>query len=436
MLRVAVIGSGPAGMYAIGHLLSEPDGVVASVTLIDRLPTPFGLIRAGVAPDHQQTKKVQRGFGRHLRDPRVRCHFGVDVGRHITHADILAHHHAAIYAVGAPGSRSLGIVGEQLPGSYAATDFVAWYNGHPDAADMSFDLSSPRVMVVGSGNVALDVARILTQPISKLRTTDISDRALAVLARSAVQEVVVLARGGPGSASFTYPELLALTQLDDVDLEISADLNSVPEPPNYADRAKLQLLREVTARRSRHGRRRIVLRFLTSPIEVLGHSRVVGLRLRRNEIRDGRVVPTSDISQLDTSLVLRSIGYRGRPVPGLPFDENTGTIPHDAGRVSRGTYVTGWIKRGPSGVIGTNKYDAAETVTTLLNDANSGRIGTVLGSSAHFDKLIDRLDNAIGIPGWTAIDTYERQVGLRQNRPRVKATDYAQLQRVARSVVV
>jgi ferredoxin--NADP+ reductase len=432
-LRVAVVGSGPAGMYTASHLLTEPADVVASVTVLDRLPTPFGLVRAGVAPDHQQTKKVQTGFGRLLRHPRARCLLGVETGSDVGHDELLAHHNAVVYAVGAPGSRELGIPGARLPGSYAAAEFVAWYNGHPDRAGMSFDLSSPRVVVVGSGNVALDVARVLTLPIDTLRRTDIADHALAALENSAVQEVVLLARRGPENAAFTSPELLALTQLEDVDVVVEADLDAAPEPARYADRLKLRLLREVAARGTRTGRRRIVFRFLASPQEVLGSDQVTGVRVVRNELRDGRAVATSDTTDLDTRLVLRSIGYRGRPVPGLPFDDATGTVPHTAGRVAPGTYVTGWIKRGPTGVIGTNKHDAAETVATLLGDARAGRLPAPTRPIEEFHRQVTgRLEHAIDVEGWTAIDSHERRLGSDQGRPRIKVTDREQLLRLAR----
>ncbi|GAA5168909.1 FAD-dependent oxidoreductase [Pseudonocardia eucalypti] len=433
-LRIAVVGSGPAGMYAVGHLLGQGPEVVESVTVLDRLPTPFGLVRAGVAPDHQKTKKVAVGFGRLLNDPRVRCYFNVEVGagiRHnVTHEEVLDHHHAVVYAVGASGSRSLGMPGEDLPGSAAATEFVAWYNGHPDFSRMSFDLSSPRVVIVGSGNVAVDIARVLTMPIDTLRATDIADHALHVLERSAVREVVLLARRGPESAAFSSPELLALTQLRDIDIIVDADLDKVPTPQHYGDRLKLALLREVAARPSREGRRRIVFRFLSSPAEIVGDTRVRGIRVRRNALRRGRPVPTDRIDHFDTSLVLRSIGYRGRPIAGLPFDGDSGVIPNHAGRVEPGVYVTGWIKRGPTGVIGTNKHDSAETIESLLDDARSGRLSEPTG---HFAGLVARRGvEAIGLQGWATIDAHERGLGASALRPRVKITSTDRLLEVAR----
>jgi len=429
-LRVAVVGSGPAGMYAIGHLLAQGPEQVGSVTVLDRLPTPFGLIRAGVAPDHQKTKQVATGFGRLLTDPRVRCHFNVEVGTGITHQQLLDHHHAVIYAVGASGSRTLDIPGEGLPGSAAATEFVAWYNGHPDFARLSFDLSSPRVVIVGSGNVAVDIARVLTMPVDALRTTDIADHALEALERSAVREVVLLARRGPGSAAFSSPELLALAQRRDIDIIVDADLARVPPPDRYADRLKLTLLREVAARSPREGDRRIVFRFLSSPVEIVGDTHVRGVRVRRNALRRGRLVPTDRIDHLDTSLVLRSIGYRGRPIPGLPFDDRAGIVPNDSGRVHPGTYVTGWIKRGPTGVIGTNKHDAAETVAALLDDARSGRLSEPTGEFTRW--VAQHGTAAIGRDGWARIDAHERELGARTLRPRIKITSIDRLMDVAR----
>lgn len=434
-LRIAVVGSGPAGMYAIGHLLGQGPAVVESVTVLDRLPTPFGLVRAGVAPDHQKTKKVEIGFGRLLNDPRVRCHFNVEVGtditRHITHEELLDHHHAVIYAVGASGSRTLDIPGEDLPGSAAATEFVAWYNGHPDFARLSFDLSSPRVVIVGTGNVAVDIARVLTMPIDTLRTTDIADHALDALERSAVQEVVLLARRGPESAAFSSPELLALTQPRDIDIIVDAELDAVSTPPRYGDRLKLALLREVSARPLRESSRRISFRFLSSPVEIVGDAQVSGIRVRRNALRRGRPVPTDRIDHLDTSLVLRSIGYRGRPIAGLPFNDDLGIVPNDSGRVRPGIYVTGWIKRGATGVIGTNKHDAAETIGSLLGDARSGRLSEPTGDFARL--VTKRAVEAIGFEGWARIDAHERGLGAPALRPRVKITSTDRLMEVARA---
>ncbi|WP_342666207.1 FAD-dependent oxidoreductase [Pseudonocardia spinosispora] len=424
-LRVAVVGTGPAGMYALGHLLGNDADIVESVTVLDRLPTPFGLVRAGVAPDHQKTKKVQVGFGRLLRNPRVRCHFNVAIGSDISHAELRSHHHAVVYAVGASGSRQLGIPGEDKAGSHTATEFVAWYNGHPDFSGRSFDLTSPRVVVVGNGNVALDIARVLTWPVDELTRTDIADHALAALRDSRVEEVVLLARRGPDTAAFTSPELLALTQRDDVDVVVEGDLGDGAEPRAYGDRLKLRLLRELAEREPRGARRRIVFRFLSSPVDILGGDRASGIRVCHNELRDGRAVPTDTTTDLDTGLVLRSIGYRGQPIDGLPFDQRSGTVPHTGGRVEPGVYVAGWIKRGPTGVIGTNKHDAAETVRALLDDARAGHLPDPVDG---FDSLVtDRAADPIGIDGWTAIDTHERRQGAALHRPRVKLTDLPQL---------
>lgn len=427
-IRVAVIGTGPAGMYTVGHLLDQPCAVVEEIAVLDRLPTPGGLIRSGVAPDHPNTKRVQTRFDRSLRDPRVRCYFNVEVGADITHSELFSCHHALVYAVGAAGSRSLGIDGEHLPGSHTAADFVAWYNGHPDLSARAFDLGTKRVVIVGSGNVALDVARILTLPVDALRKTDIADHALVALADRNVEEVVVLARGTVATAAFSSTELLALTQLDDIDVLVDADFDNLCEPVGYGDRLKLRLLRELSTRTPRGDRRRIILRFMTSPAAVLGATRVEGLQLVRNELRDGRLVATGDREVLEAGLVLRAIGYRATPIAGLPFDEASGTVVHDRGRVEPGVYVAGWFKRGPTGVIGTNKYDAADTVKLLLADSAAGLLGHPTGSWA--EQVANKLPAAVGVEGWTRIDEHERNTS--SDRPRVKVTDRAALLDIAR----
>ncbi|MHB9756005.1 FAD-dependent oxidoreductase [Streptomyces sp. BYX5S] len=423
-LNVAVVGAGPAGLFAADELLRHP-GV--RVTVLDRLPTPYGLARAGVAPDHQDTKQVTELFRAIESQPGFGYRLGVEVGTDLTHADLLSAHHAVIYAVGAATDKRLGVEGEDLPGSASATDFVAWYNGHPDHAADTYPLDTERAVVVGNGNVALDVARILTADPDALARTDISDLALAALRTSKVREVVLLGRRGPAQAAFTVPELLALSALKDVDVSVEG----WPEGLAADATEKTRLLAELAARTPVEGRRRIVLRFLTSPVRLTGDDTVRALEVTPTELRtddDGtvRAVPTGATESLEAGLVLRSVGYRARPVPGLPFDEATATVPHERGRVEPGVYVTGWIKRGPNGFIGTNKTCAHETVESLLDDFAADRL-TRPASAVAVDS------DALGLDAWRAIDHAERTAGEAQGRPRVKLTDTASLRHAART---
>ncbi|MGY0021392.1 FAD-dependent oxidoreductase [Streptomyces sp. YJ-C3] len=424
-LSVAVIGAGPAGLFAADELLRHP-GV--RVTVFDRLPTPYGLARAGVAPDHQDTKQVTELFRTIESQPGFTYRLGVEIGAHLTHTDLLREHHAVIYAVGAATDKRLDIDGEDLQGSASATDFVAWYNGHPDRAHDHYTLDTERAVVIGNGNVALDVARILTADPDTLARTDISDRALAALRSSKVREVVLLGRRGPAQAAFTVPELLALSALEDVDVSVEG----WPDDLDPDATEKTRLLSQLAARTPVEGRRRIVLRFLTSPVRIIGEAAVRALEITPTTLHtdeDGtvRARPTGDTQSLETGLVLRSVGYRARPVPGLPFDEDTATVPHEAGRVEPGVYVAGWIKRGPTGFIGTNKTCAHETVESLLSDFSAGRLTQpVSGVSTAVD--------ALGLDAWRAIDRTERAAGEAQGRPRVKLTDTESLHRAAQAV--
>ncbi|MEV7396595.1 FAD-dependent oxidoreductase [Aeromicrobium sp. NPDC092404] len=424
-LRVAIVGSGPAALYAADELLKRP-GVTVSV--IDRLPTPHGLVRAGVAPDHQHTKSIG-GLLRQIEDQHgFDYHLNVEVGTHVSHDELLEHHHAVVYATGASQDRALGIPGEQLPGSATATDFVAWYNGHPEHADDVYDLSGERAVIVGNGNVALDVARILTMDPAELATTDIADHALEALRASAVREVVLLGRRGAAEAAFTLPELIGLLGRDDVDIEVEgADL--AQRVDNVTVGQKLSALRAAAARPRRPGNRRIVFRFTTSPVAVSGDERVSGLVVRRNElvIEAGvaRGVPTEDTATIATGLVLRAIGYRGVAVAGIPFDAVAGVVPNSGGRVdgTPGTYVAGWIKRGPTGFIGTNKTCAQETVEHLIADFNAGLLAEPARPSGAFATLVrSRAPGVVDLRGWRAIDRAEQFEGARQGRPRRKLT--------------
>jgi ferredoxin/flavodoxin---NADP+ reductase len=448
-LRVAIVGSGPAGAYAAGHLLAHGDAV--EVEMLDRLPTPWGLVRAGVAPDHQRTKGVTRTFEWSAGAPNFGFHLNVEVGRHLSHEELLAHHHAVIYAVGAPDDRHLGIAGEDLPGSHAATAFVAWYNGHPDFRDASFDLSGERAVIVGNGNVALDVARILSLGVDDLRRTDVADHALEALSRSRIEEVVVLGRRGPAQAAFTSPELLALSHVADVDVVVDPahaepDEHSAAWLRNgapFGARLKTRLIRELARCPPCGAAKRIVLRFLGSPTAIVGDDRVERLAIARNGIvksdRGLSARPTGETEVIDAGLVLRSVGYRGRQLDTVPFDQQTATIPNqggrvldDSGAVAPGVYTTGWIKRGPSGVIGTNKQCSRETVRALLDDHASDRLPEPLEDGAALRRLIsERRPAAVDRRGWAAIDAHELEAGRRTGRPRVKVTDVEEMLEIA-----
>ncbi|MEU3461075.1 FAD-dependent oxidoreductase [Streptomyces sp. NPDC006733] len=386
-LRVAIVGTGPAGMYAAEDLLLHTR---ADVTLIDRLPVAGGLVRHGVAPDHPATKKVGDTFARFLSHPRVRLHLGVDVGGNVTAEELAAHHDAVIYAVGAASDRRLGIPGEDRTGSVSATTVVAWYNAHPEVAPDAVDLSAERVVVVGNGNVALDVARILVSDPETLAGTGIAPHALAELRRSKVREVVLLGRGDPERAAYTRSELLALKHLPGVDLLIDDHdprIGSVIDAAGPWDKAAVLqgVAREAVdwaVSPGAAGRRRIVFRFLSLPLEVRGQDAVRAVRATAG---------TAEV-EIPAGMLLRAIGYRGVPVAGLPFDEATGTVPHEHGRVAgrAGTYVVGWIKRGPSGGIGANRACAAETVGTLLADAVAGALPAPAGNPKAFHRLARR----------------------------------------------
>ncbi|MFI6430435.1 FAD-dependent oxidoreductase [Rhodococcus oryzae] len=451
-LRVAIVGAGPAASYAAEQLLVHSD---VEVEVFEKLPTPWGLVRAGVAPDHPGTKVITDAFEWTAAKDGFQFHLNVEVGKHLSHDELMANHHAVIYAVGASSDRRLEIPGEDLPGSHAATEFVAWYNGHPDYADREFDLSGERAVIVGNGNVAIDVARVLTMDIADLAETDIADHALEALRHSNIREVVLLGRRGPAQAAYSTPEFLALGELENVDVvidpveleldELSARLLESGEYEPSTE-FKVQLAREFAERTSTPGRKRIVFRYLASPTALLGTDRVEAVTVARNELVAGTdgspsARPTADSEMLEASLVLRSIGYRGRPLAGVPFDERRGTIPNDNGRVLEsaggapvdGVYVTGWIKRGPSGVIGTNKACAKETVGGLLEDFQSGSLSRPVGSRKDLTKLVAQRQPArIDYRGWQAIDAAERAGGAASGRPRVKITDVDEMLGVAR----
>jgi ferredoxin--NADP+ reductase len=443
--RVAVIGSGPAGFYAAGHLLADPSDRF-EVDMFERLPTPWGLVRSGVAPDHPKIKSVTRIYERTASHPRFRFFGNVTFGLHVSREDLLAHYHALVYATGSPSDRPLGIPGEDLPGSHAATEFVGWYNGHPDHTDLEIDLlSASRAVVIGNGNVALDVARMLVLAPSELAPTDTADHALDVLARSTVTEVVVVGRRGPAQAAFTNPELRELGELSDADIIVDPnelDTALAVSDPDAADNAtsrrNIDILRAYASTPPSGRARRIVLRFLLSPTSLIaGDTPHLGaVELVRNRLTptpDGRLraEPTAERETIPAGLIFRAIGYRGIPLPGVPFDERAGTIPHVSGRVLDpasgaplpGEYVVGWIKRGPSGVIGTNKKDAQETVNKLFADLEAGNVpdAELAGDRTAIETLLDeRKPDHVTFDGWRAIDAAEVEAGKPHGRPRVK----------------
>ncbi|PJE05999.1 FAD-dependent oxidoreductase [Mycobacterium sp.] len=426
-LRVAIVGTGPAALYAASELL-RIGGV--EVNLFDRLPTPYGLIRAGVAPDHQRTKAVADSFRTVFADSRAGCYLNVEIGRDLIHEELAARHHAVIYAVGASRSRDLGIPGEQLTGSHAASDFVAWYNGHPDHAADDYDLSGDRAVIIGNGNVALDVARILVLPRGKLLSTDIADHALAALSRSNIREVVVLGRRGARHAAFSAAELIALSDLPGVDIVVEARDLAIDDADDVDTVAKLRILAELAERTADPGNKRIVLRFDSAPTEIVGRSRAEGVRIAA----PGTPAGSTGGDVIESALILRSIGYVGDAIAGLPFDRAAGVVPNDHGRVVEqdrivaGVYVTGWIKRGARGVIGTNRQCARETVSKLWDDFDAGLFRRDVRADPTIAELLSqRGTQPVDTAGWRAIDTAECDRGAELHRPRVKFVDLAEM---------
>jgi ferredoxin--NADP+ reductase len=456
--RVAVVGAGPAGFYTAEHLLKEG----FEVDLIDALPTPFGLVRAGVAPDHPKIKSVTRMYEKTAAREGFRFFGGVELGSDIERDDLLERYHAVVYAVGTADDNRLGIEGEDRPGSHAATEFVAWYNGHPAYADREFDLSATRAVVIGNGNVAIDVARMLVLDPDELSVTDTADHALDALGRAQVAHVTVLGRRGPAQAAFTNPELRELGELQRADVivdpsEVELDEHSAAWLEAEGDptaKRNVQMLREYAQREPSGKSHQIELRFLRSPLEVVGDDQdggaVRGLRVVRNEIvRDDatgalRARQTGVEEVLQCGLVLRSIGYRGRALPGVPFDERRGLIRNEGGRVQAedgetlpGEYAVGWIKRGPSGVIGTNKKDAADTVAKVLADAEAGALNEPAQPDGEAVEtwLRDRVPGLVTWNGWQAIDEHETGLGTPLGRPRVKLVRVPDMIAVAESPV-
>jgi ferredoxin--NADP+ reductase len=449
--RVAIVGAGPAGAFAAAALLRAHGD--AEIDIFERLPTPWGLLRGGVAPDHHEIKRLEETFDRNTLRRGCRFLGSVQVGVDVSHDELMRHYSAVVYATGAQTDKSLGIPGEDLPGSWAATEFVAWYNGHPDYRDREFDLSPKRAVVIGNGNVAADVTRILTRSVAELERTDIADHALKALRGSRIEEVVVLGRRGPAQAAFTSAELRELGHIDGVEIRVG-DVGLDPvsqawldEDGTFTARKNVQLLREFAARPADAGAgRRIELRFLRSPVEIRGAGRVAAIDVRRNEIvrEDGgplRARPVDEpVETIEAGLVFRSVGYRAVPLPDVPFDERAFVLPNARGRVLGidgdalpGVYAVGWIKRGPTGILGTNKRDAQETIDCLAEDLGA------LPAPERPDRqqidalLAERAPDLVTAEGWHAIDASERQRGRGAGRPRVKLASRDELLAAARA---
>ena len=440
-LRVAVVGAGPAGLFLVDALLKAKDHTV-SIDVIERLHTPYGLVRYGVAPDHAKIKSVITTFHKTLEDPRVRFLGNVNFGTDLTVEDIKRHYDAVVFAVGAPHDRRLGIPGEDLAGSLSATEFVAWYSGHPDHSEIvHLPDGAQAVAVVGVGNVAIDVARILAKHVDELKFTDIPHPVLDKLAQSTIRDVYIFGRRGPAQAKFTTKELRELGELDNADIivdpkEIELDAASAAEVASQqALQRNLEILRDFAGRRPTGKPRRLHLRFLTSPVEIVGTNAVEALVIERNRLDErGHAVGTGELERIPMQMVLRAVGYRGRALPGVPFDSRAHVIPNAAGRVLDesgaalpGQYTTGWIKRGPSGVIGTNKACASETARALLEDA-AELARAVEPDPASVDRLLAERGVRVAYwHDWLAIDNHERTLGTESGRERVKVTNFIEL---------
>ncbi len=452
---VAVVGAGPSGFFAAASLLRFADESIAAggpdvaIDMIEMLPTPWGLVRSGVAPDHPKIKSVSRTFEKTAADPRFRFFGNVTVGQDVSTDELAGRYDAVVYTVGTQSDRPMGIPGEELPGSVAAVDFVGWYNAHPHFAEMTPDVSSGRAVVIGNGNVAIDVARILVTDPDVLAGTDIADHALDALRARGVQEVVIVGRRGPLEGAFTTLELRELGELEGVDVVVHPmDLAEISDEDataaGKAVAANIKVLRgyadKTAAGEHTPGNRRIVFRFLRSPVEITGTERVEAIVLGHNELFTddrGRAVArdTGERETLPAQLVVRAVGYRGVAMPGLPFDDSTGTIPHEHGRIAgrSNDYVAGWIKRGPSGVIGTNKKDSQDTVDTLVADLACAQLREVGENHTAdlADWLAQRQPRLITHEHWAAIDAHERSAGESCGRPRVKVVSIAEMLTIA-----
>ncbi|MGH2951967.1 MAG: FAD-dependent oxidoreductase [Solirubrobacterales bacterium] len=456
-LRVAIVGSGPAGFYAAEAVLKRGgEELAVEVDMFDRLPTPFGLVRAGVAPDHPKIKSVIRVYEKTAAREGFRFFGNVEIGREVTVAELAERYEAIVYAYGTAVDRQLGIPGEELPGSHSATEFVNWYNAHPDFVDREFDLSCQRAVVIGNGNVAADVARMLALPRAELDVTDTADHAIEALAASSISEIVVLGRRGPAQAAFTNPEVRELGELTDADIIIDRaemKLDEVSrayvesEECDPTNRRNVEIFTEFSQRAPEGKPKRVVMRFCRSPVEIQGEGRVERLIVGRNELhRDDsgaiRARDTGERAAIECGLVLRSSGYKGIALDGTPFDAARGLIPNQGGRVVDpdsgeqvpGHYAVGWIKRGPSGVIGTNKKDAQETIDNLVADLEEGRVPDRPPAEPAIEELLaERAGDHVTYLDWQAIDRAEVAAGEPHGRPRIKFCRVAEMVEAARA---
>jgi len=448
-LRVAIVGSGPTGFYTAEHLFKQKDRVV-EVDLYERLPTPFGLVRGGVAPDHQKIKSVTKAYDRIAANPRFRYFGNVELGSDVSLDDLRRYYHQIVFTVGAQIDRSMDVPGEELKRSHAATEFVAWYNGHPDYRNREFDLSQESVAVVGVGNVAVDVCRILCRSREELEKTDIADYALDELAASNVRTVYMLGRRGPAQAAFTNPEIKELGELSIADIQVPEEDAAIDEAtrkfmeanPDPSTNRKVEILKQY-AREKRSGKpKKLVLRFLVSPVELLGGADggVRAVKLVKNELfldSKGGIKPkaTATLEELPAGLVFRSVGYKGVALPGIPFREDWGVIPNEKGRVLesggavKGLYCAGWIKRGPTGVIGTNKPDALETVSAMLEDVGIGfHLAPEAPAASAAEAMVrSRKPSFVSYEDWKKLDALEVERAQGTERPRVKFTSVEEM---------
>jgi ferredoxin--NADP+ reductase len=440
-LRAAIIGAGPSGFYAAAALLKE-EGHTVTVDMFDRLVAPHGLVRYGVAPDHQNIKAVAKTYDRTASDGGFRYFGNVEFGKHVTHAELRRHYDVIIYATGAQSDRRLGVPGEDLPNSLSATEFVAWYNGHPDFRDLNPDLSCEAAIVVGVGNVAMDVARILAKSVDELKTTDITDYALEALAQSNIKDIYIVARRGPAQVKFTNAEVrefghLAVADAIVLDSELRLDrASSASIEGDTGMQKNLDYLRAYAEIGATGKPRRVHFRFLLSPVEIIGEDgKIVAVKMEKNQLRAvaGGDITASGTGQYETipaGMILRSVGYKGAPLPDVPYDARKGTIPNELGRVLdaahdrvvRGEYVVGWAKRGPTGVIGTNKPDSIESVNSMFEDLQKGKLPACENPDpqAIVALLQERGVRYVTAEEWRVIDAYEIGAGKPQGRPRVK----------------
>ena len=453
--KIAVIGSGPAGFYAAGELFRQQSWSI-KVDMFDRLPTPYGLVRGGVAPDHQKIKSVTKIYSRIAENENFRFFGNVEFGSDIHRSDFLELYDALIYAVGSPSDRSLGIPGEELPGSHSATEFVAWYNGHPDFREHKFNLSVKDVFIIGMGNVALDVARILAKTPEELSKTDIADYALETLFESQIEDIWLVGRRGPLQAAFTPVEAREFLELDSADvmleggpLKLDTESQRILETDASKDTKKnIEILKQISEKNSSIKKKRVHFLFLASPLEILGNGCVEKIRMVRNELvkrDDGSLRPqaTGEFMEENAGLIFRSIGYHGNPLADVPFDHKSGTISNECGQIidedqdkSLHTceYVAGWIKRGPTGVIGTNKKDAVETVHRMLETFLQEKIEPrqQTDSSGIESLLKERNVEYVSFEDWKLLDEYETEAGQAQERPRVKVTSIEKMLKIIR----